>query len=131
MQLTQATVSLLENLINGLMKSKLFLGLGLMIGGLAFAQTIEQRTEIRKSNNTKELERLELKFQAKHELDEIAVAAYLIKNPGVERTFTKNGSVYFLRKLNSNGDPVYINTKSNIESGQLIKANQLYNGGSI
>lgn len=95
------------------------------------AQTEEQRTEIKKDINFSELNLLQAKFQKKFEEDEAKVATYLAANPLVKRTETKNGSIYHIKSIDENGNPVYINTKSNIESGQLIKANSLYNGGSI
>ena len=39
-------------------------------------------------------------------------------------TFVKNGSPYYLQKIDCNGNPVYINTK-NRESGAIIKVHQL------
>lgn len=96
-----------------------------------FAQTIEQRVDIKKSINSVDLERLEQKFQKEYELQETKVLEYLKANPTIVRSYTKDGSLYYLRKIDEKGNPVYINTKSNIESGQLIKANSLYSGGSI
>jgi serine protease AprX len=95
------------------------------------AQTDEQRAGIKKDINMSELNLLKSKFQAQFEMDEAKVVTYLAANPLVKRTETKNGSVYHIKSIDENGKPVYINTKSNIESGQLIKANSLYSGGSI
>ena len=107
----------------------LFLPLIFSIG--LCAQNERQRSEIQRSNNKTELLQLRSAFQAKHDQDEIAVKNYLLNNSSVQRTFVKDGSVYFLQRIDSEGNPVYINTKSNIASGAMIKANQLYNGGSI
>lgn len=114
------------------MKQKKFLIYAMMsLGSIAFAQTPNQREVIKKSINKVELERLEQKFQKDYELQEAKVFEYLKANPSVERSFTKDGSLYYLRSIDENGNPLYINTKSNVASGQLIKANSLYSGGSI
>ena len=113
------------------MKAKKLLFLPLIFSVGLYAQNESQRLEIQKSNNQTELLKLQSEFQAKNEQDEIKVNKYLATNRSVQRTFEKNGSIYYLRKIDSDGNPVFINTKSNIESGQLIKANELYNGGSI
>ena len=114
------------------MKQKKILIYAMMsLGSIAFAQTPNQREVIKKSINKVELERLEQKFQKDYELQEAKVFEYLKANPSVERSFTKDGSLYYLRSIDENGNPLYINTKSNVASGQLIKANSLYSGGSI
>lgn len=95
------------------------------------AQTQEQREELKKDINLTELNLLQAKFQKQFEIDEAKVATYLAANPLVKRTETKNGSVYYIKSIDENGNPLYINTKSNVASGQLIKANSLYSGGSI
>jgi serine protease AprX len=95
------------------------------------AQSEEQRAEIKKDINLTELNLLQAKFQKQFEMDEAKVATYLASNPLVKRTETKNGSVYYIKSIDEKGNPVYINTKSNIDSGELIKANSLYSGGSI
>ena len=114
------------------MKSKkLFLGTLLFLSAATFAQSPQQRLEIKKSINVAELQRLKAKFQLQFENDEQKVAAFLRNNPAVQRSETKNGSLHYIKSIDENGQPVYINTKSNIASGVLIKANSLYNGGSI
>lgn len=113
------------------MKKKILTYAMLSLGTIALAQTSEQRDEIKKSINTVELERLEHKFQKDYSLKEARVLEYLKANPIRKRSFTKDGSLYYLRSIDKNGNPLYINTKSNVASGQLIKANSLYSGGSI
>ena len=83
-----------------------------------------------KSVNKDSLKILQSQFQLKFNKEELAVAQYLKKHPKIKRTFVKDGSVYYLKKIDADGNPVYINTK-NKASGELIKANQLYSGGSI
>lgn len=95
------------------------------------AQTVEQRTEIQKNINVSELNRLKGVFQTQFELDERKVSDYLLANPGVKRIEERNGSTFYIKSIDERGKPIYINTKSNIASGQLIKANSLYGGGSI
>ena len=113
------------------MKKKILTYAMLSLGTIALAQTSEQRDEIKKSINTVELERLEHKFQKDYSLKEARVLEYLKANPIRKRSFTQDGSLYYLRSIDKNGNPLYINTTSNVESGQLIKANSLYSGGSI
>ena len=113
------------------MKAEKLLFLPLLFSVGLCAQNEGQRLEIQKSNNKTELLQLKSAFQAQHDQDEIAVNKYLATNRLVQRTFEKDGSVYFLKSIDRDGNPVYINTKSNIASGELIKANQLYNGGSL
>ena len=110
---------------------KLLVGTTLMFAFATIAQTQEQRTEIKKANNPAALKKLATDFQKQFEQDEKNVLDFLKKNPTIKRSFKKNGSVYYIKKIDENGKPVYINTKSNIESGELIKANSLYSGGSI
>ncbi|MGB0981069.1 MAG: S8 family peptidase [Winogradskyella sp.] len=109
-------------------KSLLIIGL---VGLVGFSQTAEQREVIKKSTNQTELLRLKNKFEKDYQAQTKKVDAYLAANPSVKRNFTKNGSFYALQRIADDGTPIYINTKSNIGSGQLIKANELYSGGSI
>jgi len=94
------------------------------------AQTDKMRSEITKSVNQDRLKTLQKQLQLQNSKNETAVAVYLKKNPTIKRTFVKNGSVYYLQRIDADGKPVYINTK-NKASGELIKADQLYSGGSI
>ncbi|MCU0467164.1 MAG: S8 family serine peptidase, partial [Arcicella sp.] len=94
------------------------------------AQTLEERGRNVESVNKTELESLKVKLQRLHTSSEAEVLKYLKKHPNVKRTFNKDGSTYYLQKIGADGKPVYINSK-NIESGKLIKADQLYKDGSI
>jgi serine protease AprX len=94
------------------------------------AQTLEERGRNVESVNKTELESLKVKLQRLHTSSEAEVLKYLKKHPEVKRTFNKDGSTYYLQKIGTDGKPVYINSK-NIESGKLIKADQLYKDGSI
>lgn len=104
----------------------------LVVGMPSFsnAQTDKTRSEIAKSVNKEGLQSLQKQLQLKNTKDEAAITQYLKRNPKAKRTFVKNGSVYYLQRIDSEGNPVYINTK-NKASGELIKANQLYSGGSL
>lgn len=110
---------------------KLLFCLVLILNYTMNAQTEEQRAEIKKDINFSELNILKEEFQKNFELDEAKVAAYLAANPLVKRSEKRNGSLYYIKSIDENGNPIYINTKSNIASGELIKANSLYSGGSI
>ncbi|MEA5460834.1 S8 family serine peptidase [Arcicella sp. LKC2W] len=101
------------------------------------AQTAEDRAKIveeykaqnKQSKNARQSAETALKQEAT--ATNLKVQAYLQKHPTFKRTFVKNGSFYFLKDIDADGNPVYINTKSNVESGTLIKANQLYSGGTL
>ena len=103
----------------------------------AQAQTAEERAKIvaeyAKLNPQSKSARLasENSLKKKEADVELRVQAYLKKHPTLKRMFESNGSVYYLKDVDVNGNPVYINTKSNVESGLMIKANQLYTGGTL
>lgn len=113
------------------MKFKILLYLALIISASIKSQTNEQRQSIKKTNQKNEISKFEKTFKAKYELDDQNVKTYLLENPSVKRYNKKNGSIYYIKSINKKGKPVIIKTKSNVESGELIKANSLYNGGSI
>ncbi len=114
------------------------------------AQNADQRKAVRESAETAELGLLAEKFQRQFEADEAKVRQYLTDNPTVKREQVKNGLTRYLVRIDSAGEPVFRvardgkssqsgaqkNTqketqKSNRESGQLIKADTLYPGGSL
>jgi hypothetical protein len=80
--------------------------------------------------NKNELKSLQTTFQNRYLQSEDNVKLYLRKHPTQKRTFVKAGSVYYLQRIDADGNPIYINTK-NRDSGALVKADQLYSGGSI
>jgi serine protease AprX len=96
----------------------------------ANAQTAEERARNVDSISKQKAEQLKSTFQNRFNDSEKKVQDYLKRNPNVKRSFEKNGSLHYLHHIDSSGKPVYINTK-NRESATLIKANQLYKGGSI
>ena len=81
--------------------------------------------------------RLSAEFQYEFEIQEARVQEYLSNNPKQTRSFTKGNSVYYLKRIGADGNPLYINTKfvrdgsKNVASGQLIKADTLYPDGSL
>lgn len=110
----------------------------LFIFGLSVkAQTAEDRAKIveeySKLNPQSKNARMVAETTLKQETaaTKLRVEAYLKKHPTLKRTFVKNGSFYLLKDVDADGNPMYINTKSNVESGTMIKANQLYTGGSL
>ena len=110
----------------------------LTIGTLAAAQTVEERKKLSQSVNAETLQQLGAEFQGEFDRQESRVWDYLARNPGQSRLFLKDGATHYLSRLDAEGNPVYIKTrggtngtKSNRESGALIKADQLYSGGSI
>lgn len=118
------------------------------------AQNAEQRKAVRESAEITELGILAEKFQLQYEADEAKVRQYLSDNLTVQREQVKNGMTHYLVCIDSTGEPVFrlardgkssqidkqnstqktVQTeaqKSNRESGQLIKADTLYPGGSL
>jgi serine protease AprX len=100
------------------------------------AQTAEDRAKIMSEYQAQNPQSKNARLSAETALKQEAVATnlrvenYLQKHPSQQRTFVKNGSLYFLKDVDADGNPVYINTK-NKDSGILIKADQLYTGGTL
>ena len=110
----------------------------LSIGSLAGAQSADERKALGRSINQTELVQLGVEFQNNFNAQELRVMAYLASHPEQSRSFQKDGRALYLSRIDAEGNPVYIatrsianGTKSNRESGALIKADQLYSGGSI
>ena len=110
----------------------------LSIGTLAAAQSADERKTLIQSVNQTELEQLSVEFQNNFNVQEARVEAYLASRPEQSRSIQKDGRTLYLSRIDAEGNPVYIaargavgGTKSNRESGTLIKADQLYAGGSI
>ena len=110
----------------------------LSVGTLAGAQSADERKLLSRSVNVTELEQISVQFQNKFNAQEARVQAYLASHPEQARSFQKDGATHYLSRLDAEGNPVYVKarggvdgTKSNRESGALIKADQLYSGGSI
>lgn len=77
-------------------------------------------------------------LQRRFDDQQAEIARYLANNPGVQREVLRDGAVYRIVRIGSDGQPIYIknkgvtfNSRSNVESGQLIKADSLYPGGSL
>lgn len=102
----------------------------LFIGSHLFAQTEQDRNNIKSTLNSTVLDALKSQFEQAFEANEKRVEDYLTKNPNTPRSYVKDGSVYYLQRIDTAGNLIYINTK-NRESGMLIKAHQLYTGGSL
>ena len=88
------------------------------------AQNADERKTISESVNAENLRRLSVEFQADFEHQEALVLAYLKQHPDKPRSFEKNGSTYYLKRMGADGNPVYINTKS------ATSADHLHGGGS-
>ncbi len=111
----------------------------LCVSATVVAQSADERKEISKLIQTDELARLAVELQAKFERDEARVFAYLSKHPEHQRSFEKNGSTYYLARMDAEGNPVYITAKSaansasrptNRSSAEPIKAISLPGEGS-
>ena len=83
------------------------------------AQNTDERKAMINSVNAENLRRLSAEFQADFERQEVLVLAYLKKHPNKPRSFEKNGSTYYLKRMDPDGNPVYINTKSTTSSDPL------------
>ena len=88
------------------------------------AQSADERKALSESVNAENLRRLSIEFQVEFERQEALVLAYLSKHPDKPRSFEKNGSTYYLKRMGADGNPVYINTKS------ATSADHLHGGGS-
>ena len=103
----------------------------------AQAQTHDERQKMRPTTETQALLTLAEELQAKFDADEIRVNQYLLDNPKQLRTEVKNGIVHYLVRIDDDGQPRFrinkagVDTQKNRESGQLIKADSLYLGGSL
>ncbi|TAG48586.1 MAG: IPTL-CTERM sorting domain-containing protein [Betaproteobacteria bacterium] len=105
------------------------------------AQNAQERKALQAGMDTAALERITAEFQAKFERDEARVKKYLADNPTVQRTQQVNGRTQRIVRIDDNGVPVYQvgrdnapldeGSKKNRASGQLIKADSLYAGGSV
>lgn len=112
--------------------------LALCAGNAVDAQTREQAQAVKQGTNTPALQALAAEFQRKFEADEAAVARYLAANPSVQREVVKDGVPHRIVRIGADGRPIYSKSKagresarSNVESGQLIKADALYPGGTL
>ena len=108
---------------------------------MADAQNADEIKTMSDSVNAENLRRLSVELLADFERQEALVLAYLKKHPNQSRTFEKNGSTYYLKRMGPDGNPVYINTKNTQEtkgadsatnraSERPIKADPLSWGGS-
>jgi len=105
------------------------------------AQNADERKAVSDSVSAENLRRLSAELQLEFERQEALVLAYLTRHPDQPRTFEKNGSTYYLKRMGPDGNPVYINTKSaqdiqdadrtkNQASEQSIRADSPHGGGS-
>ncbi|MGF1532926.1 MAG: S8 family serine peptidase [Bernardetiaceae bacterium] len=113
----------------GLSYFVLFICLGTSF--LLQGQSLEDRQKIQSQLNPERIRALRAELERSYTANERAVADYLANNPDKKRSFTKDGNLYYIQRILPNGQPLYINTKSNVASGELIRANQLYTDGSI
>jgi len=111
------------------MKKSLLL-VGLLTSFGIFAQTEQERENIKASINLAEIVRLQTKFKGQYDLQQNKINAYLQRNPDQKRSFEKNGNTYLLHHIDENGTAIYINTKDNNQITNA-KANILYQGGSL
>ncbi len=94
------------------------------------AQTSEERLVVAKSAKNKKTEIFKKQLSQEKQTNQKKIASFFSENPEKKRYYVKDGSAYFLQKINRYGTPIYINTK-NRESGKLIKADKLYSNGGL
>ncbi|CAM4012449.1 S8 family serine peptidase [Flavobacterium antarcticum] len=94
-----------------------------------FAQTREQLVDVIKNTDVKELQKLKLQFTKEDQEREVRIADYLRLNPEVSRITRNDGTLSEIYDV-LNGEVFYYRT-SNKLSAQTIRANRLYNGGSL
>jgi hypothetical protein len=99
------------------------------------AQNAGERKEIINATQAAELARQGAELQAKFEREEARVLLYLIKYPQQLRSFERNGSTYYLARLDADGNPVYVKTKgghgpNSQPLAQSGESGSLHGGGS-
>lgn len=87
------------------------------------------------SVNAENLRRLSAEFQKNFERQEALVLSYLRAHPDKPRSFERNGSTYYLKRIGDDGNPVYITTKSadsakHPPSDRPVKLDPTNGGGS-
>lgn len=90
---------------------KLFYLAFILMSVVGYSQSKTQREEIKKTNNQNELEKIKVNRQSEFEIDEKRVKIYLIKNPDLKRTQIINGKIYYIKRIDEDGNPVYITIK--------------------
>ncbi|MBS1549017.1 MAG: S8 family peptidase [Bacteroidetes bacterium] len=111
------------------MKKSVFI-LAMLSSSIGYAQTVEDRQEIVKNINPKEMALIKTKLDAAYQQDEENVKQYLASHRNVERSFYKNGNSYFLKRIDKDGNPIFINTKDTT-ANTTVKVNSIQNGGSL
>lgn len=109
-------------------KSLLFVGL--LSGMIVFAQTAEERSELKKGINVANMVKLQSKFRMQYQEQQQKIERYLQKNPTAKRNFEQNGNSYLLHHIDDDDNPIYLNTKDNNQIANS-KSNVLYQGGSL
>ena len=116
---------------------KLAIGATTLAALATHAQTAEERRTLRQPLEAEALTTLAEQFQAKFDADEARVAQYLRDNPKQLRAEVINGITHYLVRIDADGQPMFrvtradVDTQKNRASGQLIKADSLYPGGSV
>ena len=102
----------MKNFKTQMMRIKKLFCLALFLTAVFFySQSKEQREDIKITNNQIQLEKIKIKRQSEFELDEKRVKIYLIENPNLKRTQTRNGKIYYIKRIDEDGNPVYITIK--------------------
>ena len=116
---------------------KLAIGATTLAAFAVNGQSLQDRRTLRQSVDTDALSSLAEQLQTKFDASEVRVAQYLADNPKQLRTEVKNGLVHYLARIDADGQPRFRVNKVNVDgqknraSGQLIKADSLYPGGSL
>jgi serine protease AprX len=123
---------------------KLAVGAAIVAAFSVNAQNAQERKALQSVMDAPALDRLAVESQARFELNEARVKKYLADNPTVQRSQVVNGRTQTIVRIDADGTPVYqaardggaagatgVNGAKNLASGQLIKADTLYPGGSV
>lgn len=116
---------------------KLAIGATTLAAFAVNGQSLQDRRTLRQSVDTDALSSLAEQLQTKFDASEVRVAQYLADNPKQLRSEVKNGLVHYLARIDADGQPRFRVNKVNVDgqknraSGQLIKADSLYPGGSL
>ena len=115
--------------------------LGCSLGVPIKAQQLAERKSVSSQYSSTELEQLRARFQLQANEKAARVEAWLAADPTRQLNQTINNQTLTVVDIEEKGNPVYQVSRDgnqsrdiqvrNLASGQLIKANSLYPGGSI
>lgn len=112
------------------MKTKITLATFLLTSLFMYAQTVQDRAQIIKSNNQERLQQLIVDFESKFVRDQEKVIAYSQANNIPIFKENEDGSFDQLVRISKEGIPIYYSL-DNVDAAISTRANRLHNGGSL